>query len=113
HLVQGINSNLPELTIQYKDYASWMRSEKQLSKLKESEAYWLNIFSGDLPVLELPTPKMRPKVKTYAGDSITHSFTKETSNNLQSFSEQHQASLFMVLMAGINGLLSRYSNTRD
>ncbi|GIQ60982.1 hypothetical protein Flavo103_41180 [Flavobacterium collinsii] len=113
HLVQGINSNLPELTIQYKDYTSWMRSEKQLSKLKESEAYWLNIFSGDLPVLEIPTPKMRPKVKTYAGDSITHSFTKETSNNLQSFSEQHQASLFMVLMAGINGLLSRYSNTRD
>ena len=113
HLVQHKTIRLPELPIQYKDYAVWMRSEEQLAKLKTSEEYWLTIFSGDLPVLELPTDKIRPKVKTYAGDSITHNFSKEASANLKTFSEKHNSSLFMLLMAGINGLLSRYTNTRD
>ncbi|MFW0739616.1 amino acid adenylation domain-containing protein [Flavobacterium sp. T12S277] len=113
HLVQNKAISLPELSLQYKDYASWIRSEEQTVKQKKSEAYWLDIFSGNLPVIELPPDKMRPKMKTYAGDSITHSFTKETSAHLQTYSEKHNSSLFMVLMAGINGLLSRYTNSRD
>ncbi|WP_237732364.1 non-ribosomal peptide synthetase [Flavobacterium sp. UGB4466] len=113
HLVQNKTISLPELSLQYKDYASWIRSEEQITKQKKSEAYWLDIFSGNLPVLELPTDKMRPKMKTYAGDSITHNFSKEASVKLKIFSEQHNSSLFMTLMAGINGLLSRYTNTRD
>ncbi|MCC9018863.1 non-ribosomal peptide synthetase [Flavobacterium lipolyticum] len=113
HLTQNKSISLPELSIQYKDYATWMRSEEQITKQKKSEAYWLEIFGGNLPVLELPTDKMRPKMKTYAGDSITHNFSKEASVKLKTFSEQHNSSLFMTLMAGINGLLSRYTNTRD
>ena len=113
HLIQNKTISLPELSIQYKDYATWMRSEEQTVKLKKSEEYWLNIFSGSLPVLELPTEKVRPRIKTYAGDSINYNFSKETSSKLKVFSEQHNSSLFMVLMAGINGLLSRYANTRD
>ncbi|TRX31190.1 amino acid adenylation domain-containing protein [Flavobacterium sp. ZT3R18] len=113
NLVHAKSINLLEPNIQYKDYASWMRSENQTSKLKISEDYWLNVFSGDIPVLEIPTNKMRPKVKTYVGDSVTYDFSKEASANLKLFSEKYDASLFMVLMAGINGLLSRYANTRD
>ncbi|WP_374175229.1 amino acid adenylation domain-containing protein [Flavobacterium tructae] len=113
HLLQNKTISLPELSIQYKDYATWMRSEEQISKLKKSEAYWLDIFSGNLPVLELSTEKIRPRIKTYAGDSITYNFSKEASVNLKTFSEQHNSSLFMTLMAAINGLLSRYTNTRD
>ncbi|MFH7014628.1 amino acid adenylation domain-containing protein [Flavobacterium sp. FlaQc-47] len=113
NLVHAKNSNLPELTIQYKDYASWMKSEQQTSKLKKAQQYWLDVFSGHLPILELPTHKIRPKVKTYAGDSVTYDFSKEASLNFKLFSEKKNASLFMVLMAGINGLLSRYTNTGD
>ncbi len=105
--------NLPELNVQYKDYASWMRSGIQISKLKTSEDYWLDTFSGELPILELPTSKARPKVKTYNGDSVTYQFSKNLSNQLQTFSEQHGVSLFMVLMTGINGLFSRYTNNND
>ncbi|WP_428231993.1 amino acid adenylation domain-containing protein [Flavobacterium sp.] len=112
-LVQTKKINLPELTMQYKDYASWMRSQNQTSKLKASEAYWLNVFKGHIPVLELPAAKMRPKIKTYSGDSATYNFSKVASANLKLFSENHDVSLFMVLMAGINGLLSRYANTTD
>ncbi|MFH7014629.1 amino acid adenylation domain-containing protein [Flavobacterium sp. FlaQc-47] len=113
NLVHAKNSNLPELTIQYKDYASWMKSEQQTSKLKKAQQYWLDVFSGHLPILELPTHKIRPKVKTYAGDSVSYDFSKEASLNFKLFSEKKNASLFMVLMAGINGLLSRYTNTSD
>jgi amino acid adenylation domain-containing protein len=113
HLVQAKNILLPELTLQYKDYASWMRSDPQTSKLKMSEEYWLNTFSGDLPILDLPTNKIRPKIKTYVGDSVTYDFSREASKKLKSFSEKNNASLFMVLMTGINGLLSRYTNTND
>ncbi|MEM0577177.1 amino acid adenylation domain-containing protein, partial [Flavobacterium polysaccharolyticum] len=112
-LVHGKNISLPKLTIQYKDYASWMRSEKQLSKLKISEAYWLDVFNEHIPVLELPANKLRPKVKTYRGDSVGYNFSEEATSRLKLFSEKYHASLFMVLMAGINGLFSRYANTRD
>ena len=112
-LVHARDSRLPALSIQYKDYASWIGSEAQTSKLKESEEYWLSTFSGDIPVLELPTNKIRPKVKTYVGDSVTYDFSIEASANLKSFSDKNDTSLFMVLMTGINGLLSRYTNTND
>ncbi len=113
HLVQAKEIDLPELTVQYKDYASWMRSEAQTASLKISEEYWLNTFSGDLPVLQLPTNKMRPKIKTYVGDSFTYDFSKDASAHLRMFSEKQSASLFMILMAGVNGILSRYTNTTD
>ncbi|MEO7979060.1 amino acid adenylation domain-containing protein, partial [Flavobacterium sp.] len=113
NLVQAKNNSLPDLTIQYKDYASWIRSENKLAKLKIAEEYWLNIFSGTIPVLELPASKMRPKVKTYNGDSVTYDFSKRATSALKLFSENNDATLFMVLMSGINGLLSRYTNTRD
>ncbi|WP_299210513.1 non-ribosomal peptide synthetase [uncultured Dokdonia sp.] len=113
HLVRAKEIYLPELTVQYKDYASWMRSDAQASSFKISEEYWLNTFSGDLPVLDLPTNKMRPKIKTYVGDSLTYDFSKDVSANLRVFSEKQSASLFMVLMAGVNGILSRYTNTTD
>ncbi|MFC4634989.1 amino acid adenylation domain-containing protein [Dokdonia ponticola] len=113
HLVQGKEIQLPELTVQYKDYATWMRSEAQTNSLKISEEYWLNTFSGDIPVLQLPTNKMRPKIKTYVGDSFTYDFSKDTSANLRMFSEKQSTSLFMVLIAGVNGILSRYTNTTN
>ncbi|MEP0262580.1 amino acid adenylation domain-containing protein [Dokdonia sp.] len=113
HLVHAKDIDLPNLTIQYKDYASWVRSHTQISKLKVSEEYWLDTFSGDLPVLDLPTNKMRPKIKTYVGDSVTYDFSTEVSTRLKLFSKKYDASLFMVLMTGINGLLSRYANTND
>ncbi|GGG20358.1 surfactin synthase subunit 1 [Dokdonia pacifica] len=113
HLVQAKEINLPELSIQYKDYASWIGSEAQKAKLEMAEAYWLHTFSGELPVLELPTHKMRPKIKTYVGDSITYDFSKETSTRLKLFSQENNMSLFMVLMTGVNGILSRYTNTND
>ncbi|WP_017498829.1 non-ribosomal peptide synthetase [Flavobacterium sp. WG21] len=112
-LVIGNEIVLPDLLIQYKDYSEWQNSPSRQAVLEKSKALWLEIFSGDLPVLELPSNKVRPKFKTYNGSGIKHSFSKESTTALNTYAQQNGVTPFMVLMAGINGLLSRYTNSRD
>ncbi|WP_426094738.1 amino acid adenylation domain-containing protein [Flavobacterium sp. DSR2-3-3] len=112
-LVQSKEINLPELRIQYKDYAGWLNQESQQERYKASENYWLNQFSGSLPVLELPGYKKRPLVKTYIGDFLNYQFSNAFLGKLTAFSQKHDATLFMTLMAGINTLLNRYTGQQD
>jgi amino acid adenylation domain-containing protein len=102
---------LPKLEIQYKDYAVWLNEEQKNEGT--SEQYWLKQFSGNLPVLELPGSKARPLIQTYNGANITRRFSKEFSNQLQAFSKEHDVTVFMTLMAGINALLYRYTGQND
>jgi amino acid adenylation domain-containing protein/non-ribosomal peptide synthase protein (TIGR01720 family) len=112
-LIQSKEINLPELKIQYKDYAGWLNQELQLQQYKASETYWLNQFSGSLPVIELPESRKRPLVKSYQGDFITHQFSNAFLNKLTDFSQKHDVTLFMTLMSGITTLLSRYTGQQD
>ncbi|MEP6930550.1 MAG: amino acid adenylation domain-containing protein, partial [Flavobacterium sp.] len=112
-LVQGQNANLPELKIQYKDYAAWLNSEVEKEKYKLSEQYWLEQFSGSIPVLELPAFKNRPLVKTYNGDYISHNFAADLLKRLHAFSTKNDVTLFMILLTGVNVLLSKYSGQDD
>ncbi|EPY07128.1 peptide synthetase 3, partial [Paenibacillus alvei TS-15] len=57
--------SLPELRIQYKDYAVWQQKLAQSEKMKEQEAFWLETFAGEIPVLELPTDYARPAVQSF------------------------------------------------
>ena len=112
-LLIGQEVVLPELPIQYKDYSEWQNSEARQALHEKSAAFWLDTFSGELPVLELPSNKTRPKLKTYNGSGWNYSFSKKGTTQLNTYAQQNGATLFMLLMAGINGLLSRYANTRD
>ena len=112
-LVIGNEIVLPELPIQYKDYSEWQNSPSRQATLEKSKAAWLETFTGDLPVLELPSDKVRPKLKTNNGSGVKHPFLKNTTTALNAYAQQNGVSLFMVLMAGINGLLSRYANIGD
>ncbi|WP_264529198.1 amino acid adenylation domain-containing protein [Flavobacterium sp. N502540] len=112
-LVIGNEIVLPDLPIQYKDYSEWQNSPSRQAVLEKSKALWLETFSGDLPVLELPSNKVRPKLKTYNGSGIKHSFSKKSNTALNTYAQQNGVTPFMVLMAGINGLLSRYTNSSD
>ncbi len=104
---------LVDLPIQYKDYATWLAGDEQIQALKQSEDYWLNKFSGELPVLDLPTVKKRPQIKTYNGSSFEFEFSKELYASLTKFTREQDASLFMGVMAGLNGLFSRYTDKED
>ncbi len=104
---------LPDLSIQFKDYAVWLSRTNTISSQKESKKYWLDVFQGELPVLELPSFKKRPLIKTYSGNVLTYSYSEKVLSRLKHFSQIHQATLFMTLMSGVKTLLYRYSNQKD
>ncbi|MFC4634986.1 amino acid adenylation domain-containing protein [Dokdonia ponticola] len=112
-LMSGKEIVFPELPIQYKDYSEWQHSTTRQKKIENTRTFWLDTFSGELPLLELPFSKVRPQIKTYHGSGVDHLFSKELTFQLNKFAQQKGVTLFMVLMASINGLLSRYTNTRD
>jgi len=113
NLVQNKPYDLPELEIQYKDYAVWLASELTKKDYKVSEKYWLSQFQGNLPVLDFPSFKNRPKVQTYNGKILNHTFSKSFLEKLKTFSKSKDATLFMTLMSGVNTILYRYTNQND
>ncbi|WP_246253122.1 condensation domain-containing protein, partial [Flavobacterium collinsii] len=112
-LTQGTEIALPELSLQYKDYAVWLNDEIQQEQYQASEDYWLEQFAGELPVLDLPSFKTRPLIQTYNGDSLTHRFSRVFLDKLKRFSKEQDLTLFMSLMAGINALLHKYTGQDD
>ncbi|MGB8192325.1 MAG: non-ribosomal peptide synthase/polyketide synthase, partial [Chitinophagaceae bacterium] len=110
--VQQQESPLPELRIQYKDYAVWQ--QQQLDKgLAEHEAYWLQQFEGEIPVLELVTDKVRPAVKTYNGGMVKRRINTTTTQGIKELSNEQSATLFMSLLASVNVLLYKYTGQQD
>ncbi len=112
-LISGKAINLPELRIQYKDYAVWLNDELHQEQYIASEQYWLRKFEGELPVLNLPSFKKRPLVQTYNGDTVSYKFSKAFLERLKIFSKEQDVTLFMTLMSGIKTLLYRYSGQDD
>ncbi|WP_374173243.1 amino acid adenylation domain-containing protein [Flavobacterium tructae] len=112
-LTQGKAIDLPELSLHYKDYTLWLNEELHQEKQQASEQYWLQQFQGELPVLDLPSFKTRPLVKTYNGHNLTHHYSKAFLEKLKTFSKEQDVTLFMTLMAGINALLHKYTAQND
>ena len=112
-LKAGKESNLPDLPIQYKDYTLWLNKQKKQKGYKESESYWLNKFKGEIPVLNLPGFRIRPTLKSYNGDNFECSYSIDFLQKLKSFAASHGTTLFTVLMAGVNGLIHRYTKQDD
>ncbi|AXG70213.1 tyrocidine synthase 3 [Kordia sp. SMS9] len=112
-LINQEEVTLSKLTIQYQDYVVWSQSKEQQAAIQKQEDYWLEKFTGELPVLALPSYQRRPLVKTYNGSTKHYSFGKELSEKLNQFSKAQGATLYMTLLAGVNGLLYRYTNQSD
>ncbi|MEP6803425.1 MAG: amino acid adenylation domain-containing protein, partial [Flavobacterium sp.] len=112
-LIQGKNIDFPVLKIQYKDYAVWLNNAIQQEKQQESGKYWLEQFSGELPILNLPSFKTRPRVQTHNGEQRRYEFSETFLEQLKAFSIQQDVTLFMTLMAGINTLLYKYTGQED
>ncbi|MBA4536823.1 amino acid adenylation domain-containing protein, partial [Bacillus aquiflavi] len=104
---------LPELQIQYKDYAAWQNNFLESEKVQRQEQYWLNQFAEEYPVLQLPTDYKRPLVKGYEGDSISVNIGKELTNKMQRIAAEKGTTLFMFSLAAYNILLAKYSDQED
>jgi amino acid adenylation domain-containing protein len=109
----GQPSPLPELAIQYADYASWQREYLQGEVLENQLAYWRQQLGGELPVLELPADHPYPPARSYRGGRTSFSLTAEVTEQLKALSRQHGVTLYMTLLAAFQLLLSRYGGQTD
>lgn len=112
-------SPLPELPIQYKDFAYWQRQwlqregEHKASPLQIQLAYWKQQLDGAPAVLQLPTDRPRPAVQTYRGAQQSLELPKTLSEALKALSRQEGVTLFMVLLAAFQTFLYRYTGQDD
>ncbi|HLH61200.1 MAG TPA: amino acid adenylation domain-containing protein [Ktedonobacteraceae bacterium] len=109
----GQTPPLPELKLQYADYARWQRRELESGRLDRQLAYWKRQLSGDLPILELPADHPRPAVSTYQGKRLPLRLPLSLSQELSALSRQEGVTLFMALLAAFQVLLYRYSGQED
>jgi amino acid adenylation domain-containing protein len=109
---QGQESPLPELEIQYADYAMWQREWLQGEALDRQLHYWRKQLDG-LGILELPTDRARPAVASYRGASEPIQLSEELTQKLNQMSKREGVTLFMSLLAGFQLLLARYSGQQD
>jgi len=104
---------LPEQKIHYKDFAAWQNGILQ-SEIGESQKdYWLDVFIGELPVLELQTDYVRPQVKSFDGDNVIFKVDKNVFNNLTTVMEETCTTLYMVLLSAYVVQLSKYTGQED
>ncbi|WP_157244253.1 condensation domain-containing protein, partial [Paenibacillus elgii] len=104
---------LPPLRIQYKDYAAWQQADVHGEWMKRQEAYWLDVFRGELPVLDMPTDYPRPAVRSFEGDTVTFTLGQAGSEKLHQLAAQTGSTLYMVLLAAYMTLLHKYSGQED
>ena len=109
----GKPSPLPELPIQYVDFAVWQQQWLQGEVLETQLAYWKQQLGSNLPVLQLPTVRPREKVKTNRGATQSFLIPANLSKALQTLSYQEGVTLFMTLLAAFQVLLQRYTGQDD
>lgn len=108
----GLPSPLPELPIQYADYAVWQRDWLQGEALESQLAYWRRQLAGLTP-LELPTDNPRPAVQSFRGASHLLKVLPPLAAALQALSQRRGVTLFMTLLAAFLTLLHRYTGQDD
>jgi amino acid adenylation domain-containing protein len=109
----GGESPLPELRVQYADYAAWQRGHLEGAVLERHLSYWRERLAGAPELLELPTDRPRPPVQTYRGAHERSELPLELLERLQALGRSEGATLNMVLLAAFQVLLSKYSGSED
>ncbi|MCK4261450.1 MAG: AMP-binding protein, partial [Halanaerobiales bacterium] len=104
---------LPELKIQYKDFAAWQSDLFNSDQINKQEQYWLEQFASEIPILELPLDYPRPTMKSFAGDVVKFEVDKELVDKLNLLLANYGGTLYMLLLASFNILLAKYSGQED
>src|SRR6185369_37100 len=111
--VVGRPSPLPELPVQYADFAVWQSSWLQGEVLEGEISFWRRQLAGLPPLLELPTDRPRPAVQSYRGTTRPVRLPADLTRPAEALARRAGATLFMVLLAGFQALLARHSGQQD
>ncbi|WDG44701.1 amino acid adenylation domain-containing protein [Pseudomonas synxantha] len=104
---------LPELPIQYSDYALWQRRWLEAGEQARQLEYWQARLGDEHPVLELPTDHPRPAMPSYQGTRYNFAIDPALAAQLRSCAQKHNVTLFMLLLGAFNVLLHRYTGQGD
>src|SRR5207253_3060459 len=109
----GSPTSLPQLRIQYADFASWQRRGLRGAWLDEQLEYWKNQLAGAAPTLDLSTDYPRPERQLLRGAQDSILLPAKMSDAIRRLGRQEGATLFMTLLAAFQTLLFRYSGQED
>ncbi len=101
--------SLPPLEAQFSDFCR----ENEKREFSFSEKFWQNQFSGDIPILYLPTDSPRPKKQTYQGNLHYNTLPGTVEEKIFQFSQKHESTTFLTLLSAFSVFLSRLSNQTD
>ncbi len=104
---------LPELPIQYADYAIWQQALALGQTNTEGLEFWKRHLSGELGILELPRDRPRPAATSFRGATIPFHLSADVAKAINDFSRAEGASVFMTLLAGLAVVLRRYTGQED
>ena len=104
---------LATLPIQYADYALWQKEWLSGEVLDRQLSYWQQQLAGAKPLIELPTDHPRPAVQTYRGAGQSFILPKSLCDRLKQLGRQEKVTLYTILLAAFQTLLSRYSRQED
>ncbi|MEW5927674.1 MAG: amino acid adenylation domain-containing protein [Gemmatimonadota bacterium] len=109
---EGRPSPLPELALQYPDYAAWQREYLSGAVLERQLGFWSETLRN-APALELRTDRPRPAVQTFRGESLWFTVPAAQTGALHELANRMGATLFMVGLAAFQALLARWSGQED
>jgi hypothetical protein len=119
-LLQNFNSlyegkELPVLKLQYKDYSEWQNQvhRQQGGELKRQEEFWLKEFEGNIPLLNLPFDYPEPAEPSFETDTVKLAISLEETKALKEMTIKESVTMFMLLLAIINVLLSKICGQED
>jgi len=105
----GESLRLPELPIQYADFAGWQRQQT----FEDELSYWKTVLGNNPPMLQLPTDHSRPVKPTFRGAKQKLTLSQNLTTKLKQLDQQEGVTLFMTLLATFNTLLYRYTGQDD
>ncbi|CAM4438231.1 non-ribosomal peptide synthetase [Corallococcus exiguus] len=111
--LRGESSPLPELPVQYRDFAAWQREALDGPAMKAQLDYWRTRLAGAPEVLPLRTDHPRPRVQTFNGDLLRLELPPALPGALRAFCQQEGVTLFNALFAAFATLLHRYTGEQD
>ncbi len=106
-------AGLPELPLQYRDYARWQRSRAQDPEQAQHLAFWQSALAGAPEALQLPTSRPRPPVQTFAAATVERPLPAALTRELGELASRLGSDLFLVLLAGLQAVYHRYCGQED
>ncbi len=111
--IEHQQANLPELSIQYADFAAWQKEWLQGDALAQEMAFWKQSLAGAPKLIELPLDHPRPAAQTFRGTSIELNLSRELTEELETLTRKQQATMYMTMLTAFEIFLSRYCGQKD